>query len=313
MTEPVGIDVGHGYVKAGGAQGQRTIFPSLICPAPTTLDLGEFGARRPTMIQDQPYLVGEAARRHATPLWERNKAADADTTRLLLVAAAQLGVSGPLRLATGLPLSWWGDQRRALKAALLGQQATITLPGRAPTRIWIESVVVLPQGVAAAGPILAQPAYAAGSYLIVDWGARTTDYIVVTKQADGRLDFDAAAAGSLEIGGHGIAQALAAQLSATYQTPFSAAALESVEVVAVRGERVDLGPLRQEAQRALTRQVVRGLHEALGPQLEQVLGVIAVGGGSALLAQALPAVVCPPEAQWANTVGYLSSVAHEVG
>ena len=310
MTEAVGIDAGHGYTKAMRGNGARVLFPSLICPAPATVDLGEFGTQSaPTMINDTPYLVGEAARRHATPLWDRDKAADADTAHLILVAAAQLGLSGPLRLATGLPLSWWGEQRRAFKAALQGLEARITIPARPFTRLWLEEVLVLPQGVAAAGPILAQPHYQSGPYLVVDWGERTTDYIIVTKRPDGRLNFDPAAAGSLEIGCHAIGTAIAAQLTAQYQTPFQAAAVESLEAVAVRGQRIDLTPFRHDAQQRVTRQVVRALHEALAHQLEQVLGIVAVGGGSALLAQALPAVVQPPDAQWANAVGYLGSVA----
>ena len=310
MTEPVGVDAGHGYTKAMRLNGGRALFPSLICPAPATVDLGEFGTQTaPTQINDKLYLVGEAARRHATPLWDRNKAADQDTAYLIMVAAAQLGLSGPLRLATGLPLSWWGTQRREFKAALQGQDARVTIPGRAPTRVWLEEVLILPQGVAAAGPILAQPQYTAGPYLVVDWGERTTEYIIVVKKADGRLDFDQAAAGSLELGCHAIATAMAAQLTAQYQTPFQAAVLESADVVAVRGQRIDLTPLRQEAQQAVTRRLARALHEALNQQLEQVLGIVAVGGGSPLLAGALPAVIQPPDAQWANALGYLGSVA----
>lgn len=309
MTEPVGIDVGHGYTKAIQANGLRVLFPSLICPAPSTVDLGEFGTQGvPTVINDQLYLVGAAARRYATPLWDRDKAADEDTARLMMVAAARLGLSGPLRLVTGLPLSWWGAQRRAYKAALEGLEAHITVPGRPATRLWFAEVLVLPQGVAAAGPILAQSHYQAGPYLIVDWGERTTDYIIVMKQADGRLDFDQAAAGSLEIGCHAIALALASQLTARYHTSFQATTLESAEAVAVRGQRIDLMPLRQVAQTRVTQQLARALHEALGPQLEQVLGIVAVGGGSTLLKAALPAVVHPPEAQWANAAGYLGSV-----
>lgn len=309
MTEPIGIDAGHGFTKAMRLNGDRALFPSLICPAPATVDLGGFGPRViPTEINGQSYLVGEAARRHATPLWSRDKAVDQDTAYLILVAAAQLGLSGPLRVGTGLPLSWYGPQRRAFKAALQDQEAIITLPGRPTTRLWLESVVVLPQGVAAAGPILAQVDYAPGPYLIVDIGYRTIDYIVVAKRPDGRLDFDPAAAGSLDLGCHTISATMAAQLNTQYHVPFQAAALESADVVAARGQRIELAPYRAQAQRNVTRQMARALAEALDQQLDQVLGIIAVGGGSGLLAEALPAVIQPADAQWANAAGYLGSV-----
>lgn len=310
MTHVAGIDAGHGWTKGVALNGARAFFPSLICRVPAMVDLGTFGPRvPPTEINGQPYLVGEAARRYATPLWNRDKAADQDVVHLIMVAAAHLGLSGPLRVGTGLPLSWYGPQRRAFKDALQGQEAIVTLPGCPTTRLSLESVLVLPQGVAAAGPILAQPAYAPGPYLIVDLGYRTTDYIVVTKKADGRLDFDPAAAGSLELGGHTISAMLATALTAQYQVPFHAAALEGTDVVAVRGERIALGPLREEAQGSVMRRLARALWESLDQQLDQVLGIVAVGGGSPLLASALPAVIHPPDAQWANAVGYLRSVA----
>lgn len=307
--QPIGIDAGHGWTKGMTQDGTRTLFPSLICPAPATVDLGAFGSEAGLVgLNGQPYLVGEAARRHATPLWDREKATDRDTAALIMVAAAQLGVSGPLHLATGLPLSWYGPQRRAFKAALEGHIAQVTLPGQPTTRLWLESVLVLPQGVAAAGPILAQPLYDPGPYLIVDFGYRTTDYIIVTKQATGRLVFDPAAAGSLELGCHTMSTAVATQLTTQYQVPFQAAALESLEAVAVRGRRIDLGPIRQQAQKAVVRRVARALAEALDHQLDQVLGVVAVGGGSAWLADVLPAVIQPAEAQWANAAGYMASL-----
>lgn len=310
MTQPVGIDAGHGWTKALALNGSRALFPSLICLAPATVDLGTFGPQStPIIINGQNFLVGEPARRHATPLWGRDKAVDQDTAYLILVAAAQLGLSGPLRLATGLPLSWYGPQRRAFKAALQDFEARVTLPGRLTTRLWLESVVVLPQGVAAAGPILAQSQYVPGPYLIVDPGYRTTDYIIVIKQLNGRLDFDPAAAGSLEIGCHTIGATLANQLTAQYQVPFQPAALETMDMVAVRGQRIDLRPLRTAAQQSVMRHLARALAEALDQQLDQVLGIIAVGGGSGMVADALPGVIQSPEAQWANAAGYLSSVA----
>jgi hypothetical protein len=42
MPTAIAIDAGHGYVKALAVHGASSIFPSLICPAPSTLDLGEF-------------------------------------------------------------------------------------------------------------------------------------------------------------------------------------------------------------------------------------------------------------------------------
>ncbi len=60
----VAIDAEHGWVKGLSSRGDRIVFPALIHPAPSTLDLGTFAHPPVTKIDDQPYLVGEAAQRH---------------------------------------------------------------------------------------------------------------------------------------------------------------------------------------------------------------------------------------------------------
>lgn len=305
----VAIDAGHGWVKGLSSRGDRTIFPALIHPAPSTLDLGAFAHPPVTQIDDQPYLVGEAAQRVAAPLWSRDKAVDEATLQLILVAAAMLGAIGPVRLATGLPLGWFGSQHQALKAALRDYSQTVVLPDGTKTHLWFESVLVLPQGVAAAGPVLDQAHYAPGPYVVVDIGYRTTDYVVVTKQAGGALTFDAMAAGSLELGMHAVAVALANQLTLTHQIPFTAAQVAMADSVIVRGQRYPLQNLRQAQERQVARSIVQGLMERLDHQLDQVLGLVAVGGGSSLLTQAVPEVIQPDHPQWANAQGYLAALA----
>ncbi|PSR24552.1 MAG: hypothetical protein C7B46_21000, partial [Sulfobacillus benefaciens] len=173
------IDVGHGYVKALSSRGHRALFPALLNPAPQAMNLGSYAQLPVTVIDRQSFVVGESARRFAAPVWARNKAMDDDTLRLMVTAAAQCGASGPVTLATGLPLAWWGSQHQAFKTALLGFGATVRLPDAAPQRLWFESVLVLPQGIAAAGPVLDAAHYRPGPYLVVDIGYRTTDFLLV--------------------------------------------------------------------------------------------------------------------------------------
>jgi len=308
MPTPIAIDAGHGYVKSLAASGASSIFPSLICPAPSTLDLGEFGQSKPIQIDGQPYLVGESARKHASPLWSRDKATDPDTLRLILVAAAQLGANGPIALATGLPLSWYGSQKQAFKDALLGQTATITRPDSPPQRLWIESVKILPQGVAASVLVLADPRHRPGPYVVVDVGYRTTDYIVVTKASTGKLAYDAGEAGSMEIGTHAIAGTVAQALEQRYHVPFQPAEVESSQTVYIYGEAIDLPPLRQAAQQAVSSQLRDALNEALDDQLPKAAGIVLVGGGGSLLAGAFRGGIGVPDGQWANVKTYLKAV-----
>ncbi len=304
----IAIDAGHGYVKAISESGRRRVFPALIHPAPSAVDLGEFGRATTTTIDDADYLVGEPARRLASPLWTRNKAVDDDTLRLILVAAAELGASGPVHLGTGLPLAWYGEQRQAFKTTLRGFGGTVRTANGIQNRLWFESVLVLPQGIAAAGPVLADPKYEPGPYLIVDIGFRTTDYIIVTKQPGGDLDFDALAAGSLEMGMHVVQGALADHLTKTHHTVFTAAQVADTDAVFVRGMRIDIAFDRAQQETRVARSIVKGLMEKLDSQMEQVMGLVAVGGGSDILARAIPDVIQPTEPQWANASGYLMAL-----
>ena len=307
MPQKIAIDAGHGFTKALAGDAQR-IFSSLICPAPSTIDLGEFGAIKPIQIDGQPYLVGEAARKHATPLWSRDKATDSDTLRLILVAAAMSGAAGPVALATGLPLSWFGSQRRSFRDALTGYGATIQLPDQAPQRLWIESALVLPQGLAAAIPVLAHADREPGGYLVVDIGYRTTDYLIAIKGSDGHLQYDANAAGSLPLGTGIVAKTLADVIDTQYQVEFTAAEVEATPSITIRGQRIDLTQRRHDASGAVGKQMVRALAHALGSEIDKLVGILAVGGGSAILAAAMPGIIVPAEPQWANAQGYWAAL-----
>ena len=302
------IDVGHGYVKALSSRGHRALFPALLHPAPQVMNLGSYAQLPVTVIDGQSFVVGEPARRFAAPVWARNKAMDDDTLRLMVTAAAQCGATGPVTLATGLPLAWWGSQHQAFKTALLGFGATVRLPDAAPQRLWFESVLVLPQGIAAAGPVLDAAHYRPGPYLVVDIGYRTTDFLLVTKQADGVLAFDPLAAGSIELGMHAVYAGLAESLTTTYQIPFTAAQVAEVSTVVVRGESVEIATVRAAQATLVAQSLVKALLEKLDAQMDQVLGLVAVGGGSRLLSDALPQVIQPPDPQWANAQGYLAAV-----
>lgn len=302
----VAIDAGHGYVKALSSRGQKVLFPSLIAPAPHMVDIGGFGQSAMTLIDDKAYIVGAEASDYAVPLWSHEKADDENTLRLILIAAARLGASGPTRLVTGLPLAWFGAQQPAFHDALTGLTGTVVTPDSIHTRLWFESVTLLPQGVAAAGPVLIASNLEPGPYLIVDVGYRTTDYIIVTKSPQG-LHYDVAAAGSLPLGMHGVDERLATRLSEEHQTTFTAAQLAGQDSIVARGQRWNITPLRQEEEHALAQHLVSALVEKLDQKMNQILGLVTVGGGYSIFAK-LPHVIRPLDPQWANVRGYLSAV-----
>ncbi|PSR21937.1 MAG: hypothetical protein C7B43_21015 [Sulfobacillus benefaciens] len=302
------IDVGHGYTKALSAHGGRVLFPSLICPPPPSVDLGEFGQAEEITIDGQPFWVGDAARGHAPPRWTRNKATDAETLRLIQVAAARLGAVGPVNLATGLPLSWFGAQRKAFRDALRGRVSVIQLPGQSPQRFWFSSVTILPQGLAAALARIVRPDQGAGDYLVADIGYRTTDYVVVHKTASRSVQADPTQAGSLEIGTHSVAATLASALEHDLHIPFTPTEVESASQVFANGEPVTLGDRRRAAAATVSRQLQDRLTEALDTTLPKLAGVVLCGGGAALFGAAFPQAAIPPDPQWANATAYLGAL-----
>lgn len=303
MSMKLAVDCGHGYVKALSTTGQRILFPSLICPPPGCVDLGEFGTSEMVRMDDQPYLVGEAAVGHATPLWSRDKAGDPDTLRLILMATAKLGAMGPVQLATGLPLSWFGSQHQTLTSALMGYGATIQLPAQPARRLWIENVKVYPQGVAAASVLIAASDREPGDYIVVDVGYRTADYVVVTKGP--KIRMDPTQAGSLEIGTHAIAAELADGLEHDYGIPFTAAEVETAHRVHVDGVAVELAQRRRAAAALTSQRLKESLTEKLDEKLSKVAGIVLCGGGATVLAGAFPHAILPEQPQWANVQAYL--------
>jgi actin-like ATPase involved in cell morphogenesis len=301
------IDVGHGYVKTL-SDTNRTLFPALIAPAPALVDLGDQARPAITIINDTIYLVGNAAKLYAVPRWSRDKASDPDTLRLMLVAAADHGASGSVTVATGLPLAWFGSGRQPFQEALTGFGGTVTLPNGVTRRVWFGSVLVLPQGVAAASTVFMRPEYEAGDYLIIDIGYRTTDFVVVTKTAAGQLVFHPDLADSTELGAHAVNVWVANRLKQQYTVPFQPAEVEDRKQLHIHGELVDLLPLRQAALQHLQTQLRDRLIEKLDQTWDKLAGKVLVGGGALLYADAFPDAVIPQNPQWANAQAYLTTL-----
>ncbi len=310
----IAIDAGHGYTKALAASGARVLFPSLIAPAPKGgIDLGEWerhSERGRVVLDDQEFVYGESARRLATPLWSREKAADSDAARFILIAVGLLGAVGPVQIAVGLPLSWFASQRKEFKVALMGYGARIAFPeqGIGSQRIWIDAVTVLPQGVAGAAATLGATVSAVPeSWIVLDIGYRTSDFCWLDRGEQGKLDFERERAGTLEIGYHDVVEQARQELERTYHLPFREAELESAPTVIVRGQLVDVSALRHMATRAVAQRMAQELQIRLGDGLDRVTGVLLVGGAAEPFADHFPwPTHVANDSQWANAIGYLA-------
>lgn len=318
MTQsvPLAIDVGHGWTKVISLT-KRLRFPSLIAVAKPTLDLGEHVQSKAIQVNGQPYLVGEAARPYATPLWVREKATDRDTLLLLIIAAASALDAEPstIQVATGLPLTWYGNQRSAFQTALETLPPyTVQLPQQPARTIRIAQAKILPQAVAAAIALLSTPVATPKITLLIDIGYRTTDYLVVQQRPQKPLDFWVDQSGTIEAGMSMIAEILAVELENVHHLPFTLGEVETAASLMIKGSPVDLLGPRQQARMVLVGRLHQELTLRLKGQLDRMHQVLVVGGGASDLAEPLNRLLAVPvsmatDPQWANAQGYWGALA----
>ncbi|CAB1129490.1 ALP_N domain-containing protein [Candidatus Hydrogenisulfobacillus filiaventi] len=303
------MDLGHGWVKAMTGD-RRVLFPALMAPADTAAvaDWGDVDGDRPVLINGAPKWIGEPARWHdGAPLWSRDKAQDADSVEMVLVALAALQLAGPVRVAIGLPLGWWATHRAELAMAWKGRSAVVRWPGQEPLRPVIEDVLVLPQGIAAAS-LLATSTYPPGPWLVVDVGYRTTEYVLAIKEPSGQLRYNTSKAGSVELGMARVWTQVADELSREARAPFTAAEVEGRDEVFVRGRSWPLADRIARASENLTVHLRRSLAPILDDALLKARGVLLVGGGAGALAAHWPEALLPADPQWANAEAYWAAL-----
>ncbi len=105
-----------------------------------------------------------------------------------------------------------------------------------------------------------------------------------------------------------VAKKVADAVNQQYQVEYAVAEVEERATVAVRGQKIDLTQRRREAQRATGLYIARALAVAVGSELDKLIGIVAVGGGSTLITQIMPGSLAPADPQWANAQGYWQAV-----
>jgi hypothetical protein len=315
----IAIDVGHSAVKVWGANDRHMIFPARIVVAPVTMDLGQVGdaegaALTITEAGSAPvtYWVGERAAPLAPPLWSRDKAADPLTRALVYAGLVRMGLpDGPVGVGLGLPLAWYREGKDALRAALLGRRVTVT--GRGRTHAWsLTAVRVLPQGASAALSVFNRGTLrAAGLYVIVDIGYRTTEYVVVEVR-EGRLTGRPEWSGMLDIGWSLVDDDAARRVSDTLGVTVWAPALTG-DTAVVLGKSVELAPFRAPGVAQLGARITQAVQAHLRDVWTSLSGAVIIGGAASVVAAQLPwqplPVHVPDAPAFANARGYWDAVA----
>ena len=294
------IDVGHGYTKALSESGDRVMCPSWIVSAPEGPNLGSVAATPVTVVNGQPYLIGESARLHSVSLFSHDKATDPLTQALTWASAARLlspGYHG-VRLGVGLPLAWYAAQKSLLAESL---QGPVTVGDR---HLQIDQVTVFPQGI---GALLTADLPENGLVGLVDIGYRTVDYLVAPIR-DGVPAPMINRSGTWTGGMHHAYTSLAQQLERQFQVHFEPHELVDRHSVTVHGQPVDLLPLQDAAFSELAGDLIRHL-ATIWDDLQAKLDGVFLAGGGALALQSYLSSLGPiqvlADAQWANVRGYL--------
>jgi plasmid segregation protein ParM len=338
----VAVDVGYGVTKVIRG-GQQWAFPSLVGSCGPEKLGGLFGASgdgldslRVEVDGLGTFAVGELALHgaaDATRAFEGQERWEHPGTRVLIDAALALALasgqpSGPLCLATGLPLAFWAGQRQAFAAWLrsLDDRVRLVGDGRRPggwMRVAPSEVTVYPQAAGAlydalfdaSGAVRDRELLNGGGLVgVVDVGYRTTDYLVLDLDRGLRVREDLCGMEDLGM----------VQLDQAVQRAFLAATgavLPPEQVdrarrrgsVVYRGRPVDLSEDLRTAGESLARAIADRVKAAWGPQVDYLTRLHLAGGGSAalgdVLLQSFPGARIMPDAQFANARGFAAVAA----
>jgi plasmid segregation protein ParM len=127
----IGLQIGHGHVKAAAATGRVATFPAVAAPAPVADFAGLGAARQVVTLDDSAWLVGRDALDFApgrlVSILDRSRYRSPSFVALARHALAQVAPreAGPLAVMTGCPAAWFADSatRSDLEAAILDAAA----------------------------------------------------------------------------------------------------------------------------------------------------------------------------------------------
>ena len=265
-----GLDLGKGYTKIYDGKVFKTI-PSVIghpeyirytdalggAPSPIA-----GGIHLKTAVGE--YYVGDLALNQSSLSWtlmDRNSVADEMKLVLALAALSEVKASGPIKLVTGVPVTWFGDKDSVLKL-LQGKHVFARAGARGETTVDIQEVAVVtePHGTVFSKIIgqdgrVASPALAGGKIGVIDVGMYTTDFLALDK-----LGYLEPASGSLQTGmGHVyemVARAIQNQFGLQDLEPHHVDRLIRSGQVVVSGQEHSLAEIVEPALQGLARKII---------------------------------------------------------
>ena len=304
----VGLDIGFGFTKATDGRNQQ-IFKSVVGEAaeaaftnPISLATEAARAHRQISIGDESYFVGETAEAGS-----RGRGFTLDQQQLLTryarvlasAAIAPMVPSGePLRVVTGLPISFLRRHRDGL-AALLQQRHQVTLThadgSKESKQIHVEKVRVIPQPFGALFRHMlsdqgkgAVQRFVTDKIGIIDIGFRTADYAISDRTRYSERGSQSSDAG-ISLAYTAIANNLTEQSGVQVELYRLYEAIDRGSIK-IKGKRYDLNKLTERAFGALATRVATELNRLWADDWDLDAVIIAGGGGAALLPYLQPLI-----------------------
>lgn len=293
------VDIGFGYTKATDGRQFQT-FKSVIGEASTVqfteaLLPGQAQPPRHFEIGGEAVFIGEYAEAQSRG---RNFTLDpaqfigSFAKTLALAALTPYAAHGdPVRLVTGLPISYFRKYKDSLTAALQQRHALVAVHGngeREEKTIYIEKVRVVPQPFGSLFNLMlndagkaANPRYLSEKIGVIDIGFRTTDFTVADKtrySERGSLSTDS-----------GISAAYAAVASVLAEK--SGVQIELYRLyeaitrgyIKIRGQKYELGGIVKQAFTQLAQRIATEANRLWAEEWD-IDAIVLTGGGGATLA-----------------------------
>jgi len=320
-------DIGFGYTKASDGK-QFQVFKSLVGEAnpaqfAETLLPSQAAAPRHFVIGGEEIYVGELAETQS-----RGRGFTLDPAQFIAKYARTLGLAAlapyaehgdPIRLVTGLPISFFRKYKDALTTTLQNRHTITVVQAngeREEKTIFIEKVRVIPQPFGSLfnlmlsdqGKAVAQR-FVTEKIGVIDVGFRTTDFTVAdkTKYSErGSLSTDS----GISVAYNAIANLLH-EKSGTQIELYRLYEAVSRGTIKIRGQRFDLTGIVKEAFTQLATRIAAEANRLWTDDWD-IDCIVLTGGGGAALAPFLQPLIqgevlpMPPDtdARFNNVIGY---------
>lgn len=330
----LGADIGFGYTKATDGR-QFQVFKSIVGEAneaqfTESLLPGAPNFPRQFVIGGQSIFVGELAETQSRGrgfTLDQNQFLNQYKRPLALAALAPFADNGdPVRLVTGLPISYFRKHKDALTTLLQNRHPiTVVKPGsgeREDKVVYIERVRVIPQPFGSMFNLMlneigkpTSQRFLTEKIGIIDIGFRTADYTISDKTRYSERGSQSSDSG-IAIAYSAIANALQEKSGVTVEL-YRLYEGVSRGAIKIKGKRYDLAPLVQAAFQQLATRIAQEVNRLWADDWDIDAIVVTGGGGAALapfLAPILEGEVLPmptdADARLNNVMGYWKYGVH---